>query len=63
VQGASATNSGLLLLPLMGGMLLTSLAGGQIVTRTGRYKALLVVGSVVMAIGLFWSCSASGWAC
>lgn len=53
VQGASATNSGLLLLPLMGGMLLTSLAGGQIVTRTGRYKALLVVGSVVMAIGLF----------
>jgi hypothetical protein len=47
----------------MGGMLLTSLAGGQIVTRTGRYKALLVVGSVVMAIGLFWSCSASGWAC
>ena len=52
VQGASATNSGLLLLPLMGGMLVTSLAGGQFITRTGRYKGLLVSGSVVMAGGL-----------
>src|SRR4051794_3045838 len=52
VQGASATNSGLLLLPMMGGALVTSLVGGQIVTRTGHYKALLVVGSLVMAAGL-----------
>jgi predicted MFS family arabinose efflux permease len=52
VQGASATNSGLLLLPMMGGMLVTSLAGGQFITRTGRYKGLLVAGSVVMAGGL-----------
>ena len=52
VQSASATNSGLLLLPLMGGMLVTSLAGGQFITRTGRYKGLLVAGSVVMAGGL-----------
>jgi EmrB/QacA subfamily drug resistance transporter len=52
VQGASATNSGLLLLPLMAGALVTSLAGGQFVTRTGHYKVLLVVGSVAMAAGL-----------
>ncbi|MBN9097658.1 MAG: MFS transporter [Pseudonocardia sp.] len=52
VQGASATNSGLMLLPLMGGMLVTSLMGGQLVTRTGRYKWMLVVGSLVMAAGL-----------
>ncbi|NMH96250.1 MDR family MFS transporter [Pseudonocardia acidicola] len=52
VQGASATSSGLLLLPLMGGMLVTSLIGGQLVTRTGRYRALLVVGSLLMAAGL-----------
>ncbi|WP_298799102.1 MDR family MFS transporter [Pseudonocardia sp. 73-21] len=52
VQGASATNSGLMLLPLMGGMLVTSLVGGQLVTRTGRYKWMLVVGSLVMAAGL-----------
>jgi EmrB/QacA subfamily drug resistance transporter len=52
VQGASATSSGLLLLPLMGGMLVTSLLGGQVISRTGRYRWLLVTGSVVMTVGL-----------
>ena len=52
VQGASATSSGLQLLPLMGGMLVTSLLGGQLITRTGRYRSLLIAGSVVMAAGL-----------
>jgi EmrB/QacA subfamily drug resistance transporter len=52
VQGASATNSGLLLLPMMAGALVTSLAGGQFVTRTGHYKILLILGSIVMAAGL-----------
>jgi EmrB/QacA subfamily drug resistance transporter len=52
VQGASATNSGLLLLPMMGGALVTSLAGGQFVTRTGHYKGLLIGGSLAMAAGL-----------
>jgi len=52
VQGASATSSGLLLLPLMGGMLATSLLGGQFVSRTGRYRALLIAGSIAMAAGL-----------
>jgi EmrB/QacA subfamily drug resistance transporter len=52
VQGASATSSGLLLLPLMGGMLVTSLLGGQLVSRTGRYRGLLLAGSILMAGGL-----------
>jgi EmrB/QacA subfamily drug resistance transporter len=52
VQGASATSSGLLLLPLMGGMLVTSLIGGQLVSRTGRYRGLLLAGSLLMAAGL-----------
>lgn len=52
VQGASATDSGLMLLPLMGGMLVTSLVGGQLVSRTGRYKWMLVVGSMATAAGL-----------
>lgn len=52
VQGASATSSGLQLLPLMGGMIATSLVSGQIVTRTGRYRTQLVVGAALMAAGL-----------
>lgn len=52
VQGASATDSGLLLLPLLGGMLVTSLVGGQLVSRTGRYRWMLVVGSLLVVAGL-----------
>jgi len=52
VQGASATNSGLLLLPMMGGMLVTSIVVGQTITRTGRYRIFPIIGSVVMVIGM-----------
>ncbi|NJP32263.1 MDR family MFS transporter [Micromonospora thermarum] len=52
VQGASATNSGLLLLPLMFGMLVVSLVVGRAITRTGRYRAFPIVGGVVMTAGM-----------
>jgi EmrB/QacA subfamily drug resistance transporter len=48
VQGASATRSGFLLLPMMGGTLITSIAGGGLISRTKRYRWLLLVGSVMM---------------
>ena len=40
VQGASATNSGLLLLPMLGAMLVTSMVAGRVTTNTGRYKVV-----------------------
>ncbi|GAA4071676.1 MDR family MFS transporter [Actinomadura miaoliensis] len=52
VQGASATNSGLLLLPLMLGMLVTTMVVGQLVTRTGRYRVYPILGGLVMAAGM-----------
>ncbi|MEU8303560.1 MDR family MFS transporter [Actinomadura sp. NPDC048955] len=52
VQGASATNSGLLLLPMMMGMLFTTMTVGQLVTRTGRYRVYPIVGGVVMTAGM-----------
>ena len=52
VQGASATNSGLLLMPMMLGMLVVSLIVGQAVTRTGRYKIYPVIGTLVMTGGM-----------
>jgi EmrB/QacA subfamily drug resistance transporter len=52
VQGASATNSGLLLLPLMAGMLVTSVVSGQIITRTGRYKMFPVIGGAMLVLGM-----------
>jgi MFS family permease len=36
----------------MGGMLVTSVLGGQLVSRTGRYRGLLLAGSILMAAGL-----------
>ena len=53
VKGASPTGSGMQMLPMMGGMLLTSIASGQIISRTGRYKFFPILGTLVMAGGLF----------
>ncbi|WP_445277340.1 MDR family MFS transporter [Streptomyces sp. DSM 41033] len=53
VQGASATNSGLLLLPMLLAMMIVSLVAGRITTSTGKYKVFPIVGSVLMVVGLF----------
>ncbi|HEX4724727.1 MAG TPA: MDR family MFS transporter [Pseudonocardiaceae bacterium] len=52
VRGASATASGLLLLPLMFGMLVVMLATGQITSRTGRYREFPIIGTAVMVVGM-----------
>jgi EmrB/QacA subfamily drug resistance transporter len=52
VQGSSATNSGLLLLPMMGSAMVVSLFVGQAITRTGRYKLFPVIGGVVMTVAM-----------
>lgn len=53
VQGASATNSGLLLLPLMLGLLTASVLSGRAITRTGRYRRFPVLGTAIAAGGMF----------
>jgi MFS family permease len=53
VQGASATNSGLLLLPMLGAMLVTSMVAGRVTTNSGRYKAFPIVGGALMITGLY----------
>ena len=53
VQHLSATGSGLMLIPMMLGSTVTSLIAGQVTTRTGRYKALPIVGAAIMAVGMF----------
>src|SRR5205814_4673736 len=53
VGRASATNSGLLILPLMLGLMATSIGSGRWITKTGRYKVFPIAGTAVMAIGLY----------
>lgn len=44
VFGASPTNSGLMLLPMVAGIMTSSIVSGQIIARTGRYKIFMQVG-------------------
>jgi EmrB/QacA subfamily drug resistance transporter len=53
VKGDGATNSGLLLVPMMVGLLFTSILSGQLISRTGRYKVWPILGTAVAALGMF----------
>jgi EmrB/QacA subfamily drug resistance transporter len=53
VQGSSATASGYKLLPFLIGLIMASIASGVLVSRTGRYKMIVVGGLVILAIGLY----------
>jgi EmrB/QacA subfamily drug resistance transporter len=52
VRGDSPTESGLQLIPVMGGVLIGSIGSGQVIARTGRYKAFPVAGTAIAAIGM-----------
>ncbi|WP_418952413.1 MFS transporter [Streptomyces albireticuli] len=53
VDGADATESGLLMLPLMGGIVLASMVTGQLISRTDRYRPFPVIGTAVAAVGMY----------
>lgn len=52
VQGQSATNSGLLLMPMMMAAMITSLLVGQLISRTGHYRVFPILGTALVAGGL-----------
>ena len=52
VAGTSATESGYQILALLVGLIGSAVTAGQVVSRTGRYKALIVGGLVVLSVGL-----------
>ncbi|MFT7838446.1 DHA2 family efflux MFS transporter permease subunit [Saccharothrix sp. BKS2] len=70
VHGASATRSGLEMLPLVVGLLAASVTTGTIIGKTGRYRVFPLVGSLLMVAGMlllsrlgvgttFWEASVS----
>lgn len=54
VFGATPTESGLMLLPMVGGIMLSSITSGQLISRTGRYKIFMQVGFTIATIGMFF---------
>ncbi len=53
VDGVSATSSGVRTLPMVVGLLGTSMLSGIVVSRTGRYRIFPILGTAVMAVGLY----------
>ncbi|MBK3639211.1 MFS transporter [Streptomyces sp. MBT33] len=53
VDGASATESGLLMLPMMGGIVGASVVCGQLISHTGRYKVYPLLGSALSCVGMW----------
>lgn len=52
VKDVTPTMSGLQLLPMMVGILGGAIGSGQIISRTGKYKFLPVIGTLVLTAGL-----------
>ena len=52
VDGVSATVSGLLMLPFVGGLLVSSIGSGRIVSATGRYKIFPILGTAIATVGM-----------
>ncbi|OAA23630.1 drug resistance transporter, EmrB/QacA subfamily [Frankia sp. EI5c] len=53
VGGASATMSGIRMLPMVVGLLVTAVLAGQVVGTTGRYKPFPVAGTAITALALY----------
>ena len=52
VFGASASEAGYMLLPMMGGMMFSSIMIGQVVARVGRYKPFIIAGLGITTIAV-----------
>ena len=53
IQGNSATEAGLKLIPLMLGILTFTITSGRLITKNGKYKRYPVIGTVIMSAGIF----------
>ena len=52
VTGATATTSGLLILPMLLASTFSTIVSGRLMTRTGRYKVFPIIGFALMSAGL-----------
>jgi EmrB/QacA subfamily drug resistance transporter len=51
-RGATPTQSGLLTIPMIAGLLISSTVGGTLVTKTGKWKPIMIIGSIALVAGL-----------
>ena len=54
VVGSSPTESGMQMLPMVLGMMTATAVGGRIISKTGRYKILPIIGTGLLVIAFLW---------
>jgi len=57
VIGANATESGLMLMPLIFSLAIASSVIGRVISNTAKYKLLVLTGLVAIGVGLLWTTS------
>lgn len=51
--GVPATQSGIVMLPMMAGLLIAAMASGRVVSKTGRYKPMMIFGGGLLLVSIF----------
>ncbi|WP_296631158.1 MDR family MFS transporter [Rhodoluna sp.] len=54
VMGASPTEAGFMMLPMVAGMMTATIVSGQVTSKTGRYKIFMILGPILLAFGYLW---------
>lgn len=54
VNGATPTESGLLMLPMILGLMIASIGVGQLIAHTGKYRIFPITGTACMSAGFFY---------
>jgi EmrB/QacA subfamily drug resistance transporter len=54
VMGATPTEAGFMMLPMVAGMMTATIISGQITSRTGKYKIFMVIGPTLLSLGYFY---------
>ncbi len=53
VLNFTATNAGIILLPMILGLTIASAVAGRVVSKIGRYKTILIIGMGIAVVGIF----------
>ncbi|MFM2352135.1 MAG: hypothetical protein RL096_616 [Actinomycetota bacterium] len=54
VTGATPTEAGFMMLPMVAGMMTATIISGQVTSKTGKYKIFMVTGSGILALGYLY---------
>lgn len=54
VMGATPTEAGFMMLPMVAGMMTATIVSGQVTSKTGKYKVFMVVGPILLALGYLY---------